>query len=278
MQLLVQGHCTRWGNYVKHDLSWKSLLAMPPNLLSFCLNSTYDVLPSPSNLKRWRISSEACCNLCGKQICTTAHVLSACKTALTQGRYTFRHDSVLCELLAAIKKFSNEIASLPQAVHKIKFVKAGMPTSSRKSKPIGLLHHTRDWLFMSDLNSGFIFPGHIAITSLRPDLIVFSNSMKRIIIIELTCPCEENMESWHSIKLSKYLPLVDVTRRSGWPVDLFAVEVGARGYCSRSVPLCLKKLGFTNKEAFLVSCQLGDTSMKASFCIWLSRDSCVEPA
>ena len=273
MQLLVQGHWTRWENYVKHDLSWKSLLAMPPNLLSFCLNSTYDVLPSPSNLKRWRISSEACCNLCGKKICTTAHVLSACKTALTQGRYTFRHDSVLRELLAAIKKFSNEIASPPQAVHKIKFVKAGMPTSSQKSKPTGLLHHTRDWLFMSDLDSGFIFPGHIAITSLRPDLIVFSNSVKRIIIIELTCPCEENMESWHSIKLSKYLPLVDVIRRSGWSVDLFAIEVGARGYCSRSVPLCLKKLGFTNKEAFLVSRQLGDTSMKASFCIWLSRNS-----
>ena len=126
---------------------------------------------------------------------------------------------------------------------------------------------------MSDLDSGLTFPGHIAITSLRPDLIVFSNSVKRIIVIELTCPCEENMESWHSIKLSKYLPLVDVIRRSGWSVDLFAIEVGARGYCSRSVPLCLKKLGFTNKEAFLVSRQLSDTSMKASFCIWLSRDS-----
>ena len=130
------------------------------------------------------------------------NVLSACKTALTQGRYTFRHDSVLCELLAAIKNFSNEIASPPQAVHKIKFVKAGMPTSSHKSKATGVLHHIRDWLFMSDLDSGFIFPGHIAIKSLRPDLIVFSNSVKRIIIIELTCPCEENMESWHSIKVA----------------------------------------------------------------------------
>ena len=83
------------------------------------------------------------------------------------------------------------------------------------------------------LTTFIIFPGHIAITSLRPDLIVFSNSMKRIIIIELTCPCEENMESLHSIKLSKYLPLVDVIRRSGWSVDLFAIEMGARGYCSR---------------------------------------------
>ena len=107
-----------------------------------------------------------------------------------------------------------------------------MPTSSRKSKPTGLLHHIRDWLFLSDLDSGFIFPDHIAITSLRPDLIVFSNSMKRIIIIALTCPCEENMECWYSIKLSKYLPLVDVIRRSGWSVDLFAIEVDARGYCS----------------------------------------------
>ena len=61
-------------------------------------------------------------------------------------------------------------------ISEIKFVKAGMPTSSRKSKPTGLLNHTRDWLFMSDLDSGFIFLGHIAITSLRPDLIVFSIS------------------------------------------------------------------------------------------------------
>ena len=211
------------------------------------------------------------CNLYGKQICTTAHVLSACKKC--------SHDSVLRELLAAIKKFSNEIASPPQAVHKIKFVKAACLLRVKNPNPQGLYTITaRDWLFMSDLDSGFIFPGHIAITSLRPDLIVFSNSVKHIIIIELTCPCEENMESWHSIKLSKYLPLVDVIRRSGWSVesvDLFAIEVGARGYCSRSVPLCLKKLGFTNKEAFLVSRQLVDTSMKASFCIWLSRDSSV---
>ena len=46
-------------------------------------------------------------------------------------------------------------------------------------------------------------------------------------------------------------------------------------FSSRSVPLCLKKLGFLNKEAFLVSRQLGDTSMKACVCIRLSRDSTV---
>ena len=40
LQLQLQGQCTRWENYVKNDLSWKSLLAMPANLLSFCLAST----------------------------------------------------------------------------------------------------------------------------------------------------------------------------------------------------------------------------------------------
>ena len=77
-QLQIQGQWTRWENYVKNDLSWRSILAMPPNLLHFCLSSTYDVLPSPSNLKRWRICTESSCFLCHKEGCTTAHVLGAC--------------------------------------------------------------------------------------------------------------------------------------------------------------------------------------------------------
>ncbi|XP_057299094.1 putative ubiquitin carboxyl-terminal hydrolase 50 [Hydractinia symbiolongicarpus] len=47
----------------------------------------------------------------------------------------------------------------------------------------------------------------------------------------------------------------------------------ARGYCSRSVAICLKRLGFPNKEAFQAVRKLGDICMKASFCIWLARNS-----
>ena len=67
-------------------------------------------------------------------------------------------------------------------------------------KPTGILHLASDWVIVSDLQNSYIFPGHIALTSLRPDIVIFSNSLKRVILIELTCPCEENMESWHSIK------------------------------------------------------------------------------
>ena len=40
LQLKIQW--TRWLNYIEQNFSWKSLLAMPVNLTSFCISSTYD--------------------------------------------------------------------------------------------------------------------------------------------------------------------------------------------------------------------------------------------
>ena len=274
IQMQVQCQWTRWENYIKSDLTWKCILAMPPDLLSFCLSSTFDVLPSPSNLKRWRICTESCCFLCGKDICTTSHVLGACKTSLSQGRYTFRHDAVLKELVQSLKVF---LADLPTAaasgINKISFVKAGKGVPKTKKKPSGILHLANDWVVLADLKDDYIFPGHIAVSALRPDIVLYSNSLKRVIIIELTCPCEENMEAWHSTKQTKYSPLINIIFGNGWFVDFFAVEVGARGYCSRSVTTCLKRLGFDNKLAFSSAKNLGQTSMMSSFYIWLARNS-----
>ena len=274
VQLQVQGQWTRWENYVKHDLSWNDILATPPNLLSFCLSSTYDVLPSPNNLKRWHICTESSCFLCNKEVCTTAHVLGGCQSSLNQGRFTFRHDSVLKELAETLKVFLSELPSTPpKKVNKISFVKKGSFVPKSKYKPTGILHLTDDWVLLSDLDSSYVFPGHIAVSSLRPDIVIFSNSLKRVVLVELTCPCEENMERWHSTKLAKYSCLVNTITSNGWGADLFAIEVGARGYCSRSVTLCLRRLGFSNKLAFSTTKKVGLTCMKSSFCIWLARNS-----
>ena len=275
IQLQVQGQWTRWTNYVQNNLSWKNILAMPPNFLSFCVASTFDTLPSPSNLKRWRITTESSCFLCQKTICTTAHILGACQIALSQGRFTYRHDLVLNELLKSVKLF---IGSLPsnKIVKKskyISFVKAGQHVSTKKPKHTGVLHLSDDWIVIADISSDFVFPIHIALTSLRPDLVIYSNKLKRVILIELTCPCEENMESWHSAKISRYSSLVKIIESNKWTADLFAVEVGARGYCSRTVPHSLKRLGFNNKLAYQTSKLLAEISRKSSFCIWLARNS-----
>ena len=50
-------------------------MAMPANLTSFSLASTYGTVPSPSNLKMWRITTEPMYTLCSKDVCTTAHII-----------------------------------------------------------------------------------------------------------------------------------------------------------------------------------------------------------
>ena len=103
VHLKVQGQWTRRLNYVQQNFSWKSLLAMPVSLTSFCISSTYDTLPSPSNVRRWKLTTEASCFLCNKDTCTTSHILCACKVALSQGRFTFHHDNVLRIIISNIR-------------------------------------------------------------------------------------------------------------------------------------------------------------------------------
>ena len=143
VQLQVQGQWTRWMNYVQQDFSWSSLMAMPANLTSFCLASKYDTLPSPANLKRWRITTETMCTLCSKDVCTTAHILGACKVSLQQGRYTFRHDTVLREVIEVLQTFILNIKDTVPISPKssIKFVRKGAKLPCKRAPPVGILHH-----------------------------------------------------------------------------------------------------------------------------------------
>ena len=105
-QLSVEGQWTKWCRYVCMNLSWKTLLAMPQQPLSFCLSATYNTLPpSPSNLHRWCINSEASCLPCQKEVYTTAHILGACILVLQESCFTFRHDSALSVLVVALESF-----------------------------------------------------------------------------------------------------------------------------------------------------------------------------
>ncbi|XP_057294713.1 uncharacterized protein LOC130623257 [Hydractinia symbiolongicarpus] len=235
--------------------------------------ATYDVLPSPNNLKRWKIITESSCFLCHKEICTSAHILGACKIALVQGSYTFRHDSVLVHLVDTLKQFLSTLPlTISRKCNSMTFVKAGAYVSPKsKTKVTGILYLTNDWIVVADTSPNFVFPGHIAVTQLRPDIVIFSNKLNRVVIIELTCPCEENANYWHSTKVTKYSCLVNVILSSGWQVDFFAVEVGAKGYCARTTTACLKRLGFSNKMAYSIAKYLGKISMTASFCVWIAR-------
>ena len=81
------------------------------------------------------------------------------------------------------------------------------------------------------------------------------------------------MESCYSTKINKYLALKATIESNGWSEELFAVEVGARGYCSKSVLCCLKKLGFNNTLIRNNIKNFSKSSMECSFCIWLARNN-----
>ena len=106
------------------------------------------------------------------------------------------------------------------------FVKKGAKVPRKRTPPVGILHYATDWVLLADLNNNYCFPVHIAFTQLRPDITIFSNSLRKVILIELACPCDENMQSWHSAKINKYLALKTVVESNGWCVELFAVVLG----------------------------------------------------
>ena len=75
----------------------------------------------------------------------------------------------------------------------------------KRTPPAGILHHASDWIILADLNKTHCFPVHIAFNQLRPNITIFSNSLRKVILIEITCSCEENMKSWQGTKINKYL-------------------------------------------------------------------------
>ena len=180
LQLKIQW--TRWLNYIEQNFSWKSLLAMPVNLTSFCISPTYDTLPSPSNLKRWKLTTEASCFLCNKDMCTTSHILGTCKVALSQGRFTFCHGNVLRIIISnirnSIKTIKSSVPTSKQPIT-IKFVKKGTRVKNKSSSPSGTLHQTSDWILLGDVDDTFSFPLDIAFTELGPDITIFSNKPKK---------------------------------------------------------------------------------------------------
>ncbi|GFS06016.1 reverse transcriptase [Elysia marginata] len=96
-----RGQWTNWDFAIQRSLTWKDIWQMAPLRISFLIRSVYDLLPSNANLVRWGKKDDPTCPLChGRQ--TTEHVLSSCKVALSQGRYTWRHNRVLQELASVI--------------------------------------------------------------------------------------------------------------------------------------------------------------------------------
>ena len=194
---------------------WNKLLSgFHPGQLSFLLRASSDTLPSPVNLCRWHIQCNTKCTLCGSIRPTTAHILGGCPVALSQQRYTYRHNQVLYVLV---------------------------------SRLLSLFADHRDVRVFADLN-GFrfnespqeIIPSTVLITPYRPDLVIYNSRSSLMGIIELTCPLDSqhHIESACHRKQQKteYLQLLAELDRPNVSNFYSTVEVSVLGhYVSDSV-------------------------------------------
>lgn len=75
-----------------------------------------------------------------------AHILAGCKTALSQGRYRWRHDKVLCalaDILERERQKKRQTSASPRTC--IQFIREGeKPTAPKKIKK-SLLQAAQSW-------------------------------------------------------------------------------------------------------------------------------------
>ena len=99
---------------------------------------------------------------------------------------------------------------------------------------------------------------------------LYSNSSKTVILIELTCPAEENICDAQLRKEVKYTPLKDQIKDDGWKCHLWTIEVGARGFVAGSVRRCFRRLGFTNGDIRSLVYNMSLSAARCSFAVYKS--------
>jgi hypothetical protein len=128
-----------------------------------------------------------------------------CSVALEQKRYTWRHDSVLVNVEAALRGLANDanaktptcFATATLKSYKASFVRKGQQGRPKpKQVSSSLMECANDWEVRVDFDHRKVeFPAFIVATSLRPDIVIWSRMSRIVILIELTCGAEEGMDS-----------------------------------------------------------------------------------
>ena len=167
---------------------------MPINIFNYTIKYLNNSLPTRKNLHKRSLFNSPSCSLCLQQE-TLPHIVSSCKSYLDNGRYTWRHNSVL---LAIAKSLSS------------------------------LQHCT----LFTDLPS-FASPSLITGESLRPDLVLISQD-KTLYLLELTVGFETNILINSKRKSTKYNALIKDLNSQFSTVHFVNLSIGALGILGTS--------------------------------------------
>ena len=142
---------------------------LPKNIFNFTIRYINNTLPTRKNLHKWEVSTTSECAFCLSPE-SLLHIVAGCKTYLNEGRFTWRHDSVLNLFASTLKSlnYSNLYVDL----------------------------------------RGYLSPSIITGDTLRPDLVLTIEN-KCIYILELTIGFESNLQTSATRKREKYQDLIN---------------------------------------------------------------------
>jgi len=237
--LFKQGEFLKLAQLEKKDPIWKSFIwNLKSGTAKFLINATIHTLPTMNNLKLWNKSVSDQCLVC-KNRDSTLHTLNGCKVMLDQGRYTYRHDRILNYIVSKID--------------------------------------TSKYTVFSDISghqatNGGTIPVTMAVTELKPDLVIVNEKEKTVDIFELTVPFEGNIKARNTYKSNRYAHFVkDITSHKA---TVTAFEVGKRGYLTPENEKRLQKIcSFcekrTKQKEFLES--ISKLAITCSYLIYTAR-------
>lgn len=273
--LASQGQWMQWDEALDRSLSWNEMWSTDQGKLTFLLRAVADLLPTPSNLKIWGKEDQSSCTQCAAEHCTLNHILAGCPKALGEGRYRWRHDKVLTEIAKWVEfqrvRANENQASIPAVTHfHLQGSQAPRPRTTIKH-PCSILQHASDWEMQADLKRKLVFPQEVAVTSLRPDMVLMSRSTRVIVVAELTVPWEDRLAISHQQKAAKYQDLIDEAVLKGWHASIFPIEVGCRGFPATSVRYFFQKLGLEPRYLKKAIREIGQAAETSSRWLWLRR-------
>ena len=261
--LITTDRATFWRNYIKPlvqqgnllklieaenaDLTWKSIIYdLPRGVLSFADHASIDFLPTFSNLKTWGKISQTKCKFCGNQE-TLVLILNSCSVFLNQGRFTWRHDSILVHIL---KQLKNAIGINSNNIQ----IFSDMPGFT---------------------TTGGTLPVNIIVSKLRPDIVIVNTKKKFVHLVELTVPFEHNISKAHERKTHKYADLVLDISQNGYNCNLTCIEIaiGSRGLVTPDTNKRISEIfsSIKAKPPKSLKKDLSKIAILSSYTIWNAR-------
>ena len=124
----------------------------------------------------------------------------------------------------------------------------------------------------SDL-SDYQFPHHIVPTTLRPDIVWWDNTKKKLGLVELTISFETSFDDAAERKRTKYEELQQQARDEGHRTTLTTLEVGSRGIVHNPGFSILKKeLCLSHREVSALLIDISQETILQSHPIWCQRN------